>query len=388
GDSVTLTSSAASGNIWSTGATTQSIKVKTTGNFTVQVVLAGCSSAVSAATSVVVNTPPTSAVITSSGGFSFCSGSSITLQSDQSTLLQWQRNGININGQTNATLTVSTVGTYRVVRSQNGCSTFSNELTINENTSVPPVPAISSGGQTSFCSNASLGLISSAETGNQWIKDGSDIPGATSNALTITTAGTYAVRVSQGGCFSTSANLVLTTKVVPTIGISTSAPAICEGNLIELSTTGTALSSHEWLKEGITTNQFGATFSTSTAGSYSVIGTAANGCSATSSAINVQADVVPALTSNKPANTICSGSSITLTSTPGTSFLWSNSATTGAITVSPTTDTEFSVRTTGALGCEFNDTIQVVVVPTVTPAAVTNLLPENGSINQESNIVF
>lgn len=55
GDSVTLTSSSASGNLWSNGATTPSIKVKTAGTFTVQVVLAGCSSAVSAAVGVEVS---------------------------------------------------------------------------------------------------------------------------------------------------------------------------------------------------------------------------------------------------------------------------------------------------------------------------------------------
>lgn len=388
GGSVVLTSSAATGNVWSNGATTQSITVNSAGSFTVQVILAGCSSAVSAATNVVVNTPPAAAVITSPSGLSFCSGSSLTLQSDQSTLQQWQRNGSNINGQTGPSLLVSTPGTYTAVRSQNGCSSTSNALVITENTNVPATPTITSGGQTSFCANASLGLLSSATEGNQWIRNGTDINGATSNTFTATQAGTYAVRVTIGGCSKTSANLVLTTLPAPTVNISASAPGICPSSPVVLSTTGTTLSAREWLKDGSSTGQFGTTFSASVAGSYAVIGTAANGCQTTSSALNVQADLIPELTSNKPANTICSGNSITLTSSPGSSFLWNTGATTSSITVSPANTGNFSVQTTGALGCVFNNAITVTVVPSLPPAQVSNMLPDNGSINQENSITF
>lgn len=388
GDSVTLTSSAASGNLWSNGTTTQSIKIKAAGSFTVQVILAGCSSAVSAATSVTVNAPPSAAVITSPSGLSFCSGSSLTIQSDQSTLQQWQRNGSNINGQTGPSLVVSTPGTYTAVRTQNGCSSISNPLVISENTNVPATPTITSGGQTSFCANASLGLLSSATEGNQWTRNGTDINGATSNTFTATTAGTYAVRVTIGGCSRTSADLVINTLPAPTVNISASAPGICPSNPVVLSTTGTTLSAREWLKDGSSTGQFGPTFSASAAGSYSFIGTAANGCQTTSASLIVQADVVPVLTSNRPANTICNGNSITLTISPGAGFLWSNNATTSSITVSPANTSDFSVQTTGALGCVFNNSITVTVLPSLTPAQVSNMLPDNGSINQENTITF
>jgi len=59
GGSVTLTSSAGSGYLWSTGETTASINVTTAGSFTVQVTNAsGCQSVSSITTTISLNTPP------------------------------------------------------------------------------------------------------------------------------------------------------------------------------------------------------------------------------------------------------------------------------------------------------------------------------------------
>ncbi|MBL7749442.1 MAG: hypothetical protein JNM19_18520, partial [Chitinophagaceae bacterium] len=59
GGSVVLTSSSATGNLWSTGETTQSITVSTAGTYTVTVTVAGCTSAPSAGTTVTVDALPT-----------------------------------------------------------------------------------------------------------------------------------------------------------------------------------------------------------------------------------------------------------------------------------------------------------------------------------------
>jgi CHRD domain/Secretion system C-terminal sorting domain len=61
GGSVVLTSSSATGNTWSTGATTPSITISTAGTYTVTVTNAGCTSAPSAGTTVTVDALPTTA---------------------------------------------------------------------------------------------------------------------------------------------------------------------------------------------------------------------------------------------------------------------------------------------------------------------------------------
>ncbi|MBK5284297.1 MAG: T9SS type A sorting domain-containing protein, partial [Bacteroidia bacterium] len=50
-------------------------------------------------------------------------------------------------------------------------------------------------------------------------------------------------------------------------------------------------------------------------------------------------------------NIICSGSNSTLTASGGTSYLWSTGATSASVTISPTTNTTYTVTVTNASGC-------------------------------------
>jgi hypothetical protein len=388
GGSVVLTSSAATGNVWSNGETTKSITVSGSGNFSVQQILAGCSSAVSVSKPVVVNTAPISAVITSPSGTSFCSGNSITLQSDQSSFQQWQRNGADINGQTGPNLTVSTAGTYTIVRSQNGCSSASNALTITENTNIPPIPNIASGGQTSFCQNGSLELLSSASGENQWFVNGTPVAG-NSNSITATQGGVYTVQAISNGCRSlASAGIAITVKPNPVVNVTAPTAVICPGSSVLISASGSALASTLWFRNGGNTGTDAVNFSASQEGNYSVIATGNNGCQASSNSINLTKDNAPLVSSNVPVNTICAGNSITLSVSSGASFLWNNGSTNPAITVSPSISTEFSVRTTSVNACIYKDTIQVQVVPSLSPAPVSAMVPEDGSINQETSFTL
>jgi len=75
GGSVALTSSPGTTYLWSTGATTSSINVTTSGNYTVQVTNAdGCQSAASVPTIVTVNALPATPTITAEGPTTFCDG--------------------------------------------------------------------------------------------------------------------------------------------------------------------------------------------------------------------------------------------------------------------------------------------------------------------------
>jgi hypothetical protein len=77
GGSVTLTSSSATGNVWSTGSTTPSIVVNTGGSYSVIVTDANGCSAASAVQSVVVNTSPV--VVLEYAATSFCADGSTIL---------------------------------------------------------------------------------------------------------------------------------------------------------------------------------------------------------------------------------------------------------------------------------------------------------------------
>ena len=122
GESVTLTSSATSGNQWFkdgvaiTGATGRTYVATVSGSYTVQSTVSNCPSAVSAAVPVTVKPLPATPVISATGNI---------LTSSVATGNQWFLNGVAINGATGATHRVQASGLYTVQVTQNGCSVLS-----------------------------------------------------------------------------------------------------------------------------------------------------------------------------------------------------------------------------------------------------------------------
>lgn len=121
GDSVTLTSSFAYGNLWSTGDTTQSITVGIQGDYTVSVENNG-TTYTSLPFTVTVNTPslqpPT---ISSMQGFEFCPGSYIELISSNPSNNLWS------TGETTQSIQVHQPGTFYVQENINGCEGLSSD---------------------------------------------------------------------------------------------------------------------------------------------------------------------------------------------------------------------------------------------------------------------
>lgn len=106
--------------------------------------------------------------------------------------IQWIRNGQNLPGATAATLLATQSGTYKAKVSQSVCSIESDGVVLTFNP-TPSTPTISQ--------NAYV-LSSSSPSGNQWRRNGQDIPGANSSTFTVNQSGIYSVIVVQGGCSS------------------------------------------------------------------------------------------------------------------------------------------------------------------------------------------
>src|ERR1035437_6273369 len=118
----------------------------------------------------------------------------------------------------------------------------------------------------------------------------------------------------------------------------------CAGGSVNL--TSSAGTTYLW-SNGATTQSINITAS----GSYTVKVTNASGClSAASAATIVTVNALPArptITAGGPT-TFCAGGSVTLTSSPETSYLWSTGATTASINI--TTAGSYSVRVKNASG--------------------------------------
>ncbi len=352
--SATLTSSATSGNIWSTGATSNSISVSTSGTYSVSTTDAnGC---ISASASVTINASPqpNAPTITANGPTTFCTGGSVTLTSSQATGNNWS------TGAATQTIVVTTSGTYTLTYiDANGCTSAIASQTVSVN-SNPAVPTVTASGPTTFCTNGSVTLSSSATSGNTWST------GATTQSITVSTAGTYSVTVGATGCSATSNTITVTVNQNPaTPTITASQLTLCSGQTATL--TSNALSGNTW-----STGETTQVITVSTPGTYSV-STSSNGCNSANATVTITAGIAPSVNLNSV--TICQGQTATLTATPsvtGGTYLWSPGGNTNAsINVSPTTTTNYSVVYTlnGCSSATSTGTITVSSGNTVTFSA-------------------
>jgi hypothetical protein len=335
-----LTSSPEANYLWSNGATAQSIPVTTAGSYSVRVKNAsGCQSAISVATIVTVNVLPATPIITASGPTTFCAGGSVILTCSAGSTYLWS------NGATTASINITTAGSYSVrVTNANGCQSAPSVATVVTVNALPATPTITAGGPVTFCAGGNVTSTSSAGTTYLWSN------GATTPSINVTTSGSYTVQVKNAsGCQSAaSAATVVTVNALPiTPTITASGPTtFCAGGNVTL--TSSAGTSYLWSNGG-TTQSINITSS----GSYTVKVTNANGCQSAASVATVVTSnalpSIPTITAGGPT-TFCAGGSVTLTSSAGTTYLWSNGAITPTINI--TASGSYTVQVTNANGCQ------------------------------------
>ena len=344
GTNVLLTASAGTAYAWSTGETSQSILASTAGPHTVTVTNANGCTATSAATTIIVNNLPSVAAIT--GANSICEGSTTTLASATVGGVWSSSNtgvaSVSTSGVVTGVATGNAVITYAVT-DVNGCT---NSATASMSVNALPIATISANGPTTFCAGGSVTLTSSTGTSYAWV--GGDI----SPSITVTTSGSYYVQVTNAaGCTSTSAPITVVVNPLPTVAPITGSGNVCFGLTTQMSnlTTGgiwssadNAIASIDATTGLVTGNAVGATVLT-----YTV--TNANGCSSSATwLMTVNASPSVTIAANGPT-TFCQGSSVTLTATPGATYLWSNNEITQSIDV--TNAGLYFVTITNAAGC-------------------------------------
>ena len=358
--SVTLTSSQASGNIWSTGDTTQSITVTAAGSYNVMH-YAGCTSIASTPKVVTVSYTPAIPVITAPSHVA-CSGSGLVLTaSDDSAGTTY----LGSTGGTRRTLPVTTSGRYTVKAIKGACTTATSDTFVVTVATTPSRPTVTVTGPLAFCAGSdSVTLTSSATTGNLWST------GDTTQSIVVKASGTYNVKTIVGACTSTaSTNRVVTVSTMPNLPVIT-APShtACSGTPLVLTATGNA-TSYKW-----STGATGATLSVTATGKYAVKGISGTCTTATSDTFVVTVAPTPA----RPTVTVtgnvafCAGDSVVLTSSAATGNLWSTNDTTQSIKVrasgSYTVKVISGVCTSTASAAKVVTVSTLPAVPTVTAA--------------------
>jgi hypothetical protein len=216
GNSVTLNGNA--GGTWNTGATTSSINVSNPGVYFVTNTNA-CGSVNSNQINISVLQQPTASSISANGNTTFCAGNSVMLSGNVG--------GTWSNGSSNASVSVTTSGTYFVTNSNSCGSVTSNQINVTVNP-LPFASNISANGNTTFCAGNSVTLNGNA--GGTWNT------GATASSITVSNSGVYFV-TNSNACGSVNSNQInVTVNPLPTpVTISPGGlTTFCNGNFVVL----------------------------------------------------------------------------------------------------------------------------------------------------------
>lgn len=361
GDSVLLTSSQNTGNVWSNGATTKSIRVKNAGSYTVSYNDgSGCTVPTSVPTIININPLP---VITITGTLGICPSSNTTLDAGAGfSSYRWSTSA------TTRTISVTSASTYTVtVTNGNGCKATASASTT---ASTSPVPTIS--GATVFCQGSSTTLDAGAGFSSySWST------GASTRKITVNTAANFSVTVTNAsGCVGTnSINTSFYTPPNPSISGNSD---ICSGGSTTL-TANIGYVGYSW-----STGTTSQSIPVNVAGTYTLTVSDANGCTASINKIVAQvASPIPVISGTL---SFCGSSSTTLEAGLGySSYAWSNGATTHSIIVS--TAGIFSITVTNASGCTGAASVTTTTVGAV-PASPGPITGNNGGVCNSSNNVY
>lgn len=209
-----------------------------------------------------ITTEPTDVTINSGGTATF----TVVAAGTAPLAYQWNKNGVPLNGATNATLTLSTVpasgaGGYFVVVTNNFGSITSTVATLTVNvaptiTTQPVGRVVTAGTGATF----SVTATGTAPLKYQWLHNGNAIAGATNATFTIpvtvvSDGGNYTVTVSNVAGAATSNTIVLTVNAPPTPPSITTQPiaqTVLVGANVAFSVvaTGTTPLTYQWYKDG------------------------------------------------------------------------------------------------------------------------------------------
>ncbi len=358
--SATLTPGIYSSYLWSNGATTASITVNSTGNYTVTVTGgAGCTGT----SSQLINVYPLPVVSFTGLPSSTCSDAGLIALTGNHIGGSFSGTGVVGNHFNPTGLSGTYSVTYTYADSVHGCiNTATNSITVNAFTPV----VITSNHSTTFCAGDSVILNPGAYANYLWSNS------STTNTITVNASGTFSVTCTAANGCSGTASKTVTVNSLPVVSFSGVGAHICSniGNII---LTGSPLGGN-FNGMGVHGDTLNAQNVPSGIITITYTYTDTNGCS-NSFAQNVGiANVDPTISANA-ALQFCSGDSITLTAAASnTSYIWSNGATTQATTIHVTGN--YTVTVTGLYGCTSSstDTITVYTNPaisfTISPSTI------------------
>lgn len=352
GSSSTLTANGASTYLWSTGATGSVIVVSPVSSQTYSVTgtsAAGCTG--TASVNVNVTSPPSLTITPST--LSLCPGTGGSAVATGATSYTWQPGGMTVPNP----LLLPSGSTIYTITGAIGTCTSQTTLPV---TVLPQTTITASFNPPTICAGSCATLNTSGAAAYT-------ITGLSAIACPTVSTGFSVFGVDVFGC---PTNTIFSTLVVnsgPSLIASANPTAICPGDSSLVSATGGT--SYNWQPGGVSGSSFYAKPLSTTI--YTVIGTAANGCTAAATT-TVVVNPAPTINVSPSSTTICQGSNVTLSASGATSYTWQpGSFFTSNITVSPSSNQTYTV-TGASSGCSGQNTVAVTVAPIPTISAPFN----------------
>jgi hypothetical protein len=244
-------------------------------------------------------------------------------------------------------------------------------------------------GSTNFCAGStatfSISSVIGATSYTWTVPAGATInsgQGTTSINVTFgSSSGNISVTADNSCGSSAATNLAITINSAPTVGFTSSpATTVCSGTSVTLS--GTGATTYVW-SGGITN---AVPFSAVATTTYTVTGSDAIGCANTAT-VTITVNPLPTVGSTiSPSSAVCSGTSVTLSGTGATTYVWSGGVSDG-VPFSAMTTTTYTVTGTDANGCSNTATATVTVnpLPNVTATAGSSSICIGSSTTVSAN---
>ena len=392
--SSTLVASNYTGNLkWSTTETTASINVIIAATYSVTQTINGCVSPAGIVTAAPIAVPSAPTV---TSAVSYCNNATATQLTATGTALIWY-NAASAGTVYSPAPTPSTTSigatNYYVSQTVNTCESPRALITVSIN-AIPSAPTVIS--PVVYCQNATATQLTATGSNLLWYTVAS---GGTGNStaptpLTTTLGSTdYYVSQTVNACESSRASIIVNITASAPAPTVTSPVNYCK-NDIATPLTATTVAGASLLWYTTATGGIGSsstpTPSTSTISSvsYYVSQTLCN-IESPRSTLVVVINPYPTVTINATPTSLCIGQSAILTASGASTYVWSNSATTSSITVSPTATATYTVtgKTAGCPSIKTN-TVSVTICSGVGIEENSNLQevtvypnPTNGEFN-------
>jgi hypothetical protein len=278
---------------------------------------------------------------------------------------------------TTVTVTPASTTTYTVTGSNGpGCqNTATVTVTVNPN---PTVTVTASSG--TICSGSSSTLTGNGASTYTWM------PGSlsgTSVSVTPVSSTTYTVTgTSAAGCTNTATQLI-TVNPSPTVTVSATSNTICAG--ASTSMTGSGATSYSWMPGSLSGTTVTVTPASTT--TYTVTGTNAAGCTNTATQ-TITVNPAPVVTASSSSNTVCAGTTISLTGNGALNYNWMPGNLSGSpVNDNPNSSTTYTVTGTDVNGCSNTATVAVTVnaLPSVIASSSSSSVCPGGSVTLTGN---